>query len=185
VAVYHALRRLLEVRGLEEEQHRLALESALGEVHRLEIALRTARSRERAGRQRIALSAHSGEAADRIAGIVDLETGRRGAVLLARRLADAEARAAELRAEYLAKRVERRQVETVIQEAKALESLQGGRRDQQRLDDWFAARRHGRLRESDLHSGDKARGRQHSDKHEMKKDQESPSIPEEESSSNL
>jgi len=39
MAVSRALRRLLRIRELEEEQNRLALESALGELNRLEYAL--------------------------------------------------------------------------------------------------------------------------------------------------
>jgi hypothetical protein len=39
MAVSNALRRLLKIRAIEEEQSRLALESALGELNRLEVAL--------------------------------------------------------------------------------------------------------------------------------------------------
>jgi hypothetical protein len=39
MAVSRALRRLLRIRELEEEQCRLALESTLGELNRLESAL--------------------------------------------------------------------------------------------------------------------------------------------------
>jgi hypothetical protein len=44
--------------------------------------------------------------------------------------------------EYLAKRVERRQAETLIEEAQAQNALDAGRRSQQALDDWFLNRLH-------------------------------------------
>jgi hypothetical protein len=50
MAVSRALRRLLRIRELEEEQGRLALESALGELHRLENALMATFERKHRGR---------------------------------------------------------------------------------------------------------------------------------------
>jgi len=47
-----------------------------------------------------------------------------------------------MREEYLASRVERRQAETLIQEAEARDTLDADRRSQQGLDDWFRNRRH-------------------------------------------
>jgi hypothetical protein len=43
--------------------------------------------------------------------------------------------------EFLGKRIERRQTETLIKEAEALESVEAGRRAQRDLDDWFLSRR--------------------------------------------
>ena len=51
MAVSRALRRLLRIRELEDEQCRLALESTLGELNRLECAL-TATAEPEAGRER-------------------------------------------------------------------------------------------------------------------------------------
>ena len=42
---------------------------------------------------------------------------------------------------FLGKRIERRQAETLIEEAEALESVEAGRRAQRDLDDWFLSRR--------------------------------------------
>jgi len=61
VAVSRALRRLLRIREIEEEQCKLALESALGELHRLEHALTATSALDRRGRRLVEASAHSGE----------------------------------------------------------------------------------------------------------------------------
>jgi hypothetical protein len=49
---------------------------------------------------------------------------------------------ATLREEFLAKRVERRQAETLIKETEARDAIEAGRRSQQNLDDWFGNRMH-------------------------------------------
>ena len=69
MAVSRALRRLLRVRNLEEGQCRLALDSALGELSRLEQALEAAAERGSQGRRLVEASAVSGELADRLAGL--------------------------------------------------------------------------------------------------------------------
>jgi hypothetical protein len=67
--VSRALRRLLRVLHLEEEETRRALESALSDLHRLEHALAAAAARNRSGRGLIVQSAVTGELADRLAGL--------------------------------------------------------------------------------------------------------------------
>jgi flagellar biosynthesis chaperone FliJ len=134
-----ALRRLLRLRELEEEQQRLALESALADLHALEQALKLARARQRKGRERIVRSAASGPA-DRIAACVESESAARHAAALAPRIAAAERETVRLRQLYLDKRVERRQAETIVRETEAGDALQSSRRAQQSLDDWYGAR---------------------------------------------
>ena len=68
MAVSLALRRLLRIRNLQEEQSRLALESALGELHRLEHALTAAIERGRRGRSLVQSSIQTGQLMDRLAG---------------------------------------------------------------------------------------------------------------------
>jgi hypothetical protein len=178
MAVSNALRRLLQVRDLEEEQHKLALDSALAELHRLGSALHAARARERTGRALIAASAHSGDAAERVAGIVENEAGHHHAELLTLRRVAAEQRAASLRQEYLAKRVERRQVETVIQEAEAQETIEERRRDQQSADERFGMRHHAQGGEPPAIEVAAGANRPGAAKHEIKIRQESAHIPE-------
>ena len=142
MAVSRALRRLLRIRDLEEEQARLALDAALGDLNRLEHALEAAAERERGGRLLVLASARSGELPDRLAGLVETRTADRLAGVLAPRIAEAGDEVLALREEYLAARVERRQAGTLIEEAEARDALNADRRSQQGLDDWFRNRRH-------------------------------------------
>ena len=140
MAVARALRRLLRVLELEEEQAQGALEGALGELRRLEQARSLTLARERRGRAWVAASASSGRLADRLAGIEEARAARHLVGVLAERIAEAERGVAARREEYLAKRVERRQAETLIGEAEARAAAVSGRRSQQSLDEWFLNR---------------------------------------------
>jgi flagellar biosynthesis chaperone FliJ len=142
LAVSPALRRLLRIRDLEEEQCQKALKSATGELHQLEHALTMTTERERLGRRLLAASARSGELADRLAGIEEMRAAVRHAEALAPRIANAELNVAALRQTFLAKRVERRQAETLIAETEARDAIEEGRRSQQALDDWYSNRLH-------------------------------------------
>jgi len=137
MAVSPALRRLLRVLDLEEEQRRLALESALGELRRLEHARAATMERERRGRLLVTASVHSGEMPDRLAGLEEMCAARRLQAILAPRIAAMETRVAELRGQFLGKRIERRQAETLLREAEARTAVQAGRRAQRSLDDWY------------------------------------------------
>jgi len=141
MAVSRAMRRLLQVLEIQEEDCRVALESARAELKRLEEALRRSVERERGGRRLVAASAATGEIADRIAGLEETRTARRAAAALAPRIAEAEQAVNARRREFLDKRIERRQTETLIEEAKALENVESGRRAQRDLDDWFLSQR--------------------------------------------
>ncbi|MGH9606712.1 MAG: hypothetical protein ACRD3N_13565 [Terracidiphilus sp.] len=159
MAVSRALRRLLRVLDIEEEQRRAALESALGELRQLEQALAAAEERERRGRQLVrtggAGGAFTGRTADamgkaadlradfmvdRVAGIEEMRAAVRRAAALKPLIAQSQAEAAELREQFLAKRVERRQAETLIEEAEARDAVEAARRGQQVLDDWYLNR---------------------------------------------
>jgi hypothetical protein len=142
MAVSRALRRLLRVLDIEEEQRRLVLESAQGELGRLERSMTAAQEQERSGRELVVASAHSGELPDRLAGIEESRAARRRAAALAPRIADAEVEATAMRQAFLAKRVERRQAETLISEAEARDALVASRRGQQSLDNWYLNRLH-------------------------------------------
>lgn len=184
MAVSNALKRLQQIRELEEEQQRLALESALGELRRIEKALRAARERERAGRQRIAASAPSSDPADRVAAIVEMDVGSRDVSLLTRRLAAAEQWAADLRHTYLAKRTEKRQAETVICAAESLAAVERRRRDQQQLDDWHGARRSRLDPQRAAVSSSAQESRPVIERREIKNGQQSELVPEAELKSN-
>jgi hypothetical protein len=142
MAVSRAMRRLLRIRDLEEEQGHLALEAALGELRQLENALAATAERERGGRRLVQASVRSGELPDRLAGLEETRAAERRAGALVPRIADAELDVASLREEFLLKRVERRQAETLIRETEAQDAVEAGRRGQQALDDWFGNRLH-------------------------------------------
>ena len=142
MAVSRALRRLLRIRDLEEEQCRLALESATGSLHRLQHALEATFERGRRGRRLIEASVHSGELPDRLAGLEEMRSAGCHAQALVPRIADAQLDVAALREEFLSKRVERRQAETLIEETEARDAIEAARRSQQNMDDWFGNRMH-------------------------------------------
>jgi hypothetical protein len=142
MAVSRGLRRLLRIREIEEEQCQMALESATGAFHQLQLALESTFEQGRQGRRLIGASAYSGESQDRLAGLEEIRTAERRAVALAPRIADAQLDVAALREEFLSRRVERRQAETLIKETEARDAVEAGRRSQQDMDDWFGNRLH-------------------------------------------
>jgi hypothetical protein len=142
MAIRRALRRLLRIRDIEEEQCRLALKSRLDELNLLQHALMSCARRDQLGRRLVETSARSGEIPDRLAGLEEMRTAARHAMALVPRIADAERHVAVLREAFLAKRVERRQAETLIQEREAQDAIAAGRRSQQALDDWYRNRLH-------------------------------------------
>jgi antitoxin component of MazEF toxin-antitoxin module len=149
MAISRGLRRLLRVRNLEEEQSRQALESALGELNRLESALTAAAGRERGGRRLIASSARAGQLQDRIAGLEETRSASRQAETLEPRIKAKGEEVTELRQAFVLKRVERRQAETLIQEMEARDAVEAVRRGQQRLDDWYSSRLRAKRSETD------------------------------------
>jgi flagellar export protein FliJ len=138
--VSKALRRLLRIRDLEEEQRRNEYEAALGDLNRLRGALTATDQRERNGHRLVNSSSRSGEITDRLAGYEEIKTSQRIHEILIPRVISQEKVAIECQAAYLEKRIERRQAETLIEEAEARESLEADRRTQQMLDDWFNSR---------------------------------------------
>jgi len=140
MAVSRAMRRLLQVRVLEEELSQAALESAVGDLRRMEAALVAAQERERNGRRQVTASASTGELVDRIAGLEETRAAARHGAALRPRIAEAELEVARRRQEFLAKKIERRQVETLIRKTEAGDAVEAGRRGQRHLDDWFLSR---------------------------------------------
>lgn len=154
MAISRALRRLLRIRELEEEQSRLALESAVSELHRLEHAHTATIERERRGRSLVHVSAQSGQLTDRLAGLEETRSASLHAAALEPRINGMGEEVADRRQEFLMKRVERRQVETLISETEAQLAIEDGRRGQQVLDDWYSSRlyQNGKSKEADAES---------------------------------
>ncbi len=101
-----------------------------------------ASERDRRGRRLVETSARTGELADRLAGIEETRAAKRLAAALAPKIAESELDVAGLRQEFLARRIERRQAGTLIQEAAAQDAIEAGRHNQQGLDDWYGNRLH-------------------------------------------
>ena len=62
------------------------------------------------------------------------------AAALALRIVEAEQNVVQRRQEFLAKRMERRQVEAIVERAGEEEAAEAGRRAQREMDDWFLSR---------------------------------------------
>ena len=140
MAAGKGLRRLLRLPLLEEEQAERTLEAAVSAVRELDAGITVARGRERMGQGLVRLSATAGEPLDRVAGLEEVRAGERIREALIPRLAEAETVAAARQAQYLSKRVERRQAETVVHEAEARAAEDAARRNQESLDDLYLGR---------------------------------------------
>ena len=154
MAASRALRRLLRIRDIEEEQSRLALESALSQLNRLEHALAATAERDRRGRRLVDASARTGELPDRLAGIEETRAAKRHAAVLTPRIAAVRLNVSALRQQFLMKRVERRQAEALIQETEARDAVEANRRSQQALDDWYRNRLHRVEAEAEMRAED-------------------------------
>jgi len=135
----HPLRRVLRLRRLLEEQTQQELERRSAEVRRLENAAGEQRTRARRARGEALRQLTSG-GADWLVEVADAEIL---AWKSARLRSQAESRLPELeaaRTALLERRVERRQVETLVTEAAAAGALDESRREQRRIDDWFQSR---------------------------------------------
>jgi flagellar biosynthesis chaperone FliJ len=140
MTVSRAFRRVLRIRELEEEQSRLALEFANGELNRLEHALTATVEREHRGRRLLAASVQTGQLPDRLAGIEEARSAVSQAVVLMPRIENSKEKVIIRRQEFLLKRVERRQAETLIEESEARDTIEAERRGQQSLDEWYSSR---------------------------------------------
>jgi len=140
MAASRTLKRLLRVRELEEEQRRVALETAQNELNRLKMAIDSAVDRQRRGRRLIESSVLNGEQTDRFAGVEEIRTGERIAAFLQPHLATHQALVEQRREEYMAKRIERRQAETLIEESLKREAVEEARKSQLALDEWYGTK---------------------------------------------
>jgi hypothetical protein len=137
MAVSNAVRQLLRIRDLEETLRRREVESVQGELAQLELALRVAGDRQRNGRNLIASGVQSEDLRDRMAGLEEVRAGKVCSVVLKQRIDESTLLVEELRAALLAKRVERKQAETLVKTTEAREADEADRRIQQSLDDWY------------------------------------------------
>ncbi len=141
MAVSKAIRRLLHLLNMEEEMRRRGLESAQGELAQLETALKAAGQKERRGRQRVNSGVMSEDLPDRLAGLEEVRAGIRLGSFLQQHIEVETLQVNERREEYLAKRLERRQAETLVEAAEAMDKVEVNRKSQQTLDERYLMRR--------------------------------------------
>jgi flagellar biosynthesis chaperone FliJ len=142
-SVSRGLRRLLQLRLLEEEQSRVALEAAVGELQRLEEGVARAIEQSRHSRQLIRKAIQSDNLPDRLAGLEVGYAATRQSHSFSAAVGPSLQAVNLLREKYQEVRVERRQVETLVQEAEAAAALRADRSSQQFADDWYGSRRQG------------------------------------------
>jgi flagellar biosynthesis chaperone FliJ len=150
MAVSQTMRRLFSIREIEEEHRRTALAAANADLQRLQTALHTTVERDRRGRKLVTASACSNELTDRLAGIEESRAAKHHAKVLQPRIQEAETAVVARRQELIDKRIERRQVETLIQMQESALAIESSRRAQKTLDDWYLSRR---LRNRKTNSG--------------------------------
>jgi flagellar export protein FliJ len=133
------LARLLDIRYAEERQSRNLMESAVLELRSLEKISEDTHKRRKDARALITTSLGTGDGLDRIAALEEMAISERVAIALQKKIVAIELQVERLRQDFLAKRTERRQVETLIDHAKAQEAIESKRRAQTAMDDWYRA----------------------------------------------
>jgi hypothetical protein len=141
VGISRGLCRLYELRQIEELQQASVFETALAELHQLNRALELARTREGNGRALVSRSVRSGETQDRIIGLEEIEIAVRISTVLMARVRSATEKIQRIRNEFLHKRLEKRQAETLLQSALEREASAAQRKMQLALDEWTRLRR--------------------------------------------
>ena len=127
---------LLRIRKLEEEQAQVILQTAIGELQKLKVARLASMDRGRKGRALVNASAGSGESSDWFVGLEEIRATSRLNEVLSVRITLAESTIVRLREGLMAKRIERCQVETLLEEIDAQDAIRSGRWSQAALDDW-------------------------------------------------
>jgi hypothetical protein len=150
------LRRLCEIRGIEEQIQASLLELAKAELLRIDEALEEAYIRKRTGQVLARTGIQTGRAGDRVTGFEEIACATRVSHFLMTRKFLAEERVERIREEYLRKRAERCQVESLLRKEAEREQYAVQRRSQSALDEWYRALRYGRLLEEE-HSAEMKR----------------------------
>lgn len=141
MAVSQNLRRLHSIRESEERQHRAEMELALAELRRLQGVRNFTLKRARNARALAASSVRSGEQIERIAALEELTAAERSMNFLAVSIEAAATNVLLTRRAFLSKRMERRQVESLLETERARAASETRRKSQFALDDWYLSRR--------------------------------------------
>ena len=135
------LRRLHNIRKVEERQRNAQMELALAKLRLLQNAFTAALKSTKQARALIASSINTGEQVDRIAALQESGATEHRCRILQERIAAAEVEVASLRQDFLIKRRERCQVESLLDAAHARREVEENRKSQSVLDDWHLSQR--------------------------------------------
>jgi hypothetical protein len=141
VGISRGLRRLYELRQIEELQKASLFESAIAELRQLETALEVASTREGNGRALVSRSVMTGETQDRSFAVEEIAIAVRISTVLKARVRGAAENIQRIRDEFLHKRLEKRQAETLLESALEREASLAQRKMQLALDEWTRLRR--------------------------------------------
>lgn len=130
------LRRLCELRRLEEQNRAALLEEAKKRLEQLDQALKNSREREQSGRALLEESTRTGDLDSRIAGVEEMASAKRKANVLISRRYIVEESVRQTRDRFFSKRKERCQAETLLGAALQEEAIIAERRNQSALDEW-------------------------------------------------
>jgi hypothetical protein len=134
------LRRLHALRMIEEQNQASLLDAAASELRRLNEALNGTRIRDANGRDLLSAGVRSGEMLDRIAGLEESASAARVSCVINERLRRGEGEFRQIREQFLLKRLERSQAETLFHSAVEREAQEALRKGQIALDDWHLRR---------------------------------------------
>ena len=135
--VSKSLERLLRVFEIQEETRRRDLAEAQTMLARMGDALTSAGEKAYRGRELLATGLQSNDLNDRVAGHLEIESGELLKAFLQKNVGEMSIIVEQARTGYLDKRVERQQVEELVKAAETLAEIEGDRKIQQSLDDWF------------------------------------------------
>ncbi len=141
MAASKALHRLLGIRQAEEDYSQSEMKNAMAELQRLALAQETAYERGNRARALVASSAQTGELIDRIAGLQEMTTASRLQRVLVELIDAAKEKAEQKNQNLLARRLARRQVETLVEAKSAEARAETNRKTQLALDDWHRSQR--------------------------------------------
>jgi flagellar export protein FliJ len=141
VQLSKALERLHSVRKIEEQQQEAELNEVTAELYRLRGMLDRVHQRIETARALASASIGNGMIEDRFSALEETVLLGRLATVLVKKVKLADQRLLEARAQLLAKRIERRQVETLLDAAQRQVEKDENRKSQQSLDEWYRLRR--------------------------------------------
>ena len=129
------LRRLCELRRIEELNQAAQLELARTQLEKVDRALESVRLQKRSGRVLVQEGICTGETRDRIAGFQEIAHANRVSKFLLKHKHLAEERIVWVRGQFAAKRAERCQAETLLESELDRERKEAQRRSQASLDE--------------------------------------------------